>query len=236
MNTARVTLDRWQSLFRDLRCGAADPTEFERLVAAYRERHRRYHTLEHLEACLAEFDGVRALAQRPAEVELALWFHDAVCVAGRTDNEAKSADWARRVLRAAVVPDAVGARVAGCILATRHDPVPAEGDAALVVDIDHAVLGRSGEPFEAFERDVRAEYRWTSGFVYRRRRRRALKALLERPAIYTVPTFRERFETPARCCVRPGTGAGNRASSCSPRSTTRRTASLRSTRTRTTTS
>lgn len=198
MNTARVTIERWQSLFRELRCGAADPTEFERLVAAYRERHRRFHTLEHLEACLAEFDAVRALATRPAEVELALWFHDAVCVAGRTDNEAKSAAWARRVLRAAVVPEAVGQRIESYILATRDDvPAPA-GDAALVVDVDLAVLGKSGEPFEAFERDVRAEHRWTPGFVYRRRRRRALQALLARPAIYSMPAFRERFESPAR--------------------------------------
>lgn len=197
-DTARVTVDRWQSLFRELRCGAADPTEFERLVAAHRERHRRFHTLEHLEACLAEFETVRALAQRPAEAELALWFQDAVCVAGRTDNEAKSAAWARRVLRAAVVPDAVGARIESYILATRHDvPAPA-GDASLVVDVDLAVLGKSGEPFETFERGVRAEHRWTPGFVYRRRRRQALKALLARPTIYSMPAFRERFETPAR--------------------------------------
>lgn len=198
MDTARATLARWQSLFRELRCGAADSAEYARLVAAWRERHRRYHTLAHLEACLAEFDGVRALAERPAEVELALWFHDVVCVPGRSDNETKSAEWARRVLRAAVVPDAVGARIEAHILATRHDVPPPAGDTALVVDVDHAVLGTRGEPFEAFERDVRAEHRWTPGFVYRRRRRSALAALLARPSIYAMPAFRERLESPAR--------------------------------------
>lgn len=59
------------------------------------EPHRKYHTLRDLDECCEKLDEVRALAQHPAEVELALWFHDAIYDVKRRDNEKKSADWAR---------------------------------------------------------------------------------------------------------------------------------------------
>ena len=85
--------------------GAAGDGEALRaeLEAAYEEPQRHYHTLEHLGECLALFERHRTHAERPAEVELALWFHDAVYAIGRADNEARSAEWARRALHAAAV-------------------------------------------------------------------------------------------------------------------------------------
>src|SRR5690242_3690243 len=50
------------------------------LELAWYEPQRRYHGLEHLRECLALLGRWRALASRPAEVTLALWFHDAVYV------------------------------------------------------------------------------------------------------------------------------------------------------------
>jgi predicted metal-dependent HD superfamily phosphohydrolase len=200
MSDARVTRDRWDALFRDLRCGRPGPAEFERLVRAWREPHRRHHSLAHLEACLGEFDGVRGLAQRPAEAELALWFHDAVWAPRRDDNETRSAAWARRVLRAAVVPDAVGDRIERYIVATAEQadgPEP-EGDAALVVDIDRAVLGSTEDDYATYAQSLRNEYRWVPGFLYRRGRRQVLERLLARPRLYATDAFRSRLEDPAR--------------------------------------
>jgi predicted metal-dependent HD superfamily phosphohydrolase len=198
MSETRVTFERWESLFRELRCGRGERREFDRLVKAWREPHRHYHSLEHLEACLAELDAVRDLAQRPAEVELALWFHDAVYSPRAEDNEAKSAAWARTVLRAAVVPESVGQRIENHILATREHSAELAGDAALVVDVDLAVLGRAPDAYARYTQAVRAEFRWVPGFLYRRGRRQVLERLVQRPHVYATAEFRKRYETAAR--------------------------------------
>jgi predicted metal-dependent HD superfamily phosphohydrolase len=44
------------------------------------------------------------------------------------------------------------------ILATRHDVSPPAGDAALLVDVDLAILGSPVERFDEYEHQVRQEY------------------------------------------------------------------------------
>ena len=65
----------------------ADRSLCDALLARYSEPHRRYHTLQHLAECFAAFDEIADLAQHPADVELALWFHDAIYDTRRSDNE-----------------------------------------------------------------------------------------------------------------------------------------------------
>src|SRR5688572_9505583 len=72
--------------------------ECARLLRAWSSIGRRYHTTRHLEACLLELDEASSLARSAAEVEVALWFHDAIYRTHRSDNESRSADWAARFL------------------------------------------------------------------------------------------------------------------------------------------
>ena len=67
----------WVSLMAGLRFPENQET-YDELVAAYSEKHRHYHTARHISQCLKEFSEAKNLAQKPDEVELALWFHDAV--------------------------------------------------------------------------------------------------------------------------------------------------------------
>lgn len=192
-----LTFDRWRRLMASLELGPSEPT-FEALAAAYAEPQRHYHNQTHIADCLALLDEVRSAAAQPAEVELALWFHDAVYNTRAFDNETRSADWAVTVLKEAGAEDAVAARVAGHIRATEHDADPPLGDAALVVDIDLSILGRPPAAFDAFDQAIRKEYAWVPGFLYRRTRRQILEGLLDRPVLYTTPALRARFEARAR--------------------------------------
>ena len=170
----------------------------DELVACYAEPHRRYHTLQHLGECLLAIDPVVDLAEHPGEVEAALWFHDAVYDVRAHDNEARSADWAERVLLESGTPADAARRVHALVMATRHDALPASADARLVVDIDLGILAATPARFDEYELQVREEYAWVPDDVFRDRRRTLLLRLLERPSLYGTEHFRDRLERPAR--------------------------------------
>lgn len=192
-----VTLAAWRTLWREL--GApADDALFGRLVAAYSEPQRHYHTLQHLRDCLELWQEVRHFAGRPAEVELALWFHDAIYDPTRHDNEERSADWARQSVMQAGLPTGAATRVHALVMATKHDAVPVDGDARLLVDVDLAILGATAERFDAFDAQVRREYAHVPEADFRVGRGRVLRGFLQRPQIYATGLFRRRFEAQAR--------------------------------------
>ena len=222
MNTTPVSLTtadrmtaRWHALWSALML-TSPAGLLGQLLDAWREPQRHYHTLQHLTECLAFFDEVRDQTQRPADIELALWFHDAVYDVRAHDNEARSARWADEALHAAgLAPDSVR-RIHDLIMATRHGAAPAcaNPDAALLTDIDLAILGAPEARFAEYERQIRAEYAWVAPEIYAIKRRAVLLGFLEREAVYVTPILRHRFELQARRNLEQATAD---ASSMSPR-------------------
>jgi predicted metal-dependent HD superfamily phosphohydrolase len=167
------------------------------LLAAYREPQRSYHTLQHLRECVERFAACRDLAARPAEVEIALWFHDAVDDVRRHDNERRSADWARAALAGAAAD--VIARVDALVMATRHARATAgSADEELLVDIDLAILGADGARFAEYEAQIRREYAHVADAEFRARRSAVLAAFLARDPIYRTARLRAELEARAR--------------------------------------
>jgi predicted metal-dependent HD superfamily phosphohydrolase len=195
-----VSVERFERVCRELGV-AADRATYDRLVAAYGARGRHYHTVEHLAACLRELDSARSVAQFPAEVEIALWFHDAVYKTRARDNEAQSAARAATFLAAGGCAAAARERVERHIMATRHSEAKASGDTALVVNVDLSILGQPPAVYRAFEANVRREYWWVPAPVFRRERARILRQLIAGPRVYATDVFRERYEQQARCNV-----------------------------------
>jgi predicted metal-dependent HD superfamily phosphohydrolase len=167
------------------------------LCIRYTEPDRAYHNLEHVLACLEAASSVRSELASPAEVELALWYHDAIYDPRRGDNEEESARFALEQLSAALAPDAL-ASVSALILATKHASAPIGNDARFVVDIDLAILGAAPERFDAYEKAIRHEYGWVPAPIFRRKRREVLRGFLDRPRIYSTEHFRESIEAAAR--------------------------------------
>jgi len=188
----------WQRAWQGIGAVGDGLAWFEQLLACYREPHRHYHSLQHLGECLTAFDQARALARKPEEVELALWFHDAIYDVKRSDNEARSADWAREALMEAEVDAAAADRVHALIMATRHDAVPQDADAQLLVDVDLAILGATPDRFAEYEDQIRREYAFVPGWLFRHKRREILRGFLERPRLYSTPHFHDRLEARAR--------------------------------------
>jgi predicted metal-dependent HD superfamily phosphohydrolase len=199
---------RWRDLCRSAGFTAGDVDEAGRwLLDAYGVSTRAYHNLAHLAQCLAEFDAVRPHAADPVTAEMAIWFHDSVYDPNRSDNEARSAEWARSVLGFLGAMPGLVAAVQVIVLATRHaEPVPPfdspdapmVADAALVADADLAILGQPSDAFDAYERAIREEYRHVPDEGFRVARLGILTRLLGRPRIYSTLPFRARYETAAR--------------------------------------
>jgi predicted metal-dependent HD superfamily phosphohydrolase len=171
---------------------------FTELDRRYCEPGRHYHGWAHVAFCLRELRRARPVAE-PA-MELAMWFHDAVYVPGRADNEQASAEMALHWAAALGLAPELGQRAAGLILATRHEssavphPDPSE---ALLQDIDLAVLGACRDRYRRYERGIAREYAGRPAAAFREGRARLLRSFLARPVLYLTPSYR-RLERRAR--------------------------------------
>ena len=154
------------------------------LMAAWSEPHRHYHDVRHLGECLALWLRWRSDCERPGEVGVALWFHDAVYDPRAESNELNSAAWAARSLIRAGLASDVAQRVHDLVMTTRHDAPATGAQAQVLVDIDLSILGSPAERFERYDQDVRKEYSWVPGFRYRDQRTQVLQGFLDRPRLY----------------------------------------------------
>jgi len=193
-------IQQWLATWAQLSLAQSAPQTdlYREVMSRYRAPRRCYHNEQHLDECFACFRQVRAEAQHPAEIEMAIWFHDAVYDSSRQDNEERSANWALCETTRFGVSREPAERIHSLILATRHDAAPIAPDARILVDVDLAILAAEPGRFDEYEKQVRQEYSWVPGFVFRRKRRELLTRLLERPTIYSTGLFRATFEPRAR--------------------------------------
>ena len=166
--------------------------------AGWQEPHRAYHSIDNLEQGLALLAEYRHLAARPAELELAWYFHDVVYDPLRPDNEERSAERAKAALLGVGAEPALAERIAELILHTRHLANPPDPDSRLLVDIDLAILGAEPERYDAYERAIREEYGFVPAPLFRRKRHEILASFLARPRLYATAQLFARFEVQAR--------------------------------------
>jgi predicted metal-dependent HD superfamily phosphohydrolase len=189
---------RWNELLCRL-CGKVYAGKsFLEIVAAYSEPHRRYHTGDHIEACLSEFDHIRNVCESPDQVECALWLHDVVYDPRASDNEEMSALLAMEMLSESECPESAANQVRELILVTKHVQPPKSMDARLMVDIDLAILGQPSAIYDIYEKNIRAEYRWVPEESYRTGRSKILRGFLQRPSIFFTERFEEIYGSQAR--------------------------------------
>jgi predicted metal-dependent HD superfamily phosphohydrolase len=175
----------------------------KRMLAAYQEPHRAYHTLDHIAALLLLLDqhGIDPPAHDPQALRLAILYHDIVYNPRRTDNEAASADVATRDLTALGLAPVLIRRVAALVLATQHGthkPDPADTDLVLLLDLDLSVLAADPQIYDAYATAIRREYAHVPGLLYRPGRRRVLQNFLNADELYLTPRLRAAWDAPAR--------------------------------------
>ncbi|MFB7463961.1 hypothetical protein ACFCZ1_10780 [Streptomyces sp. NPDC056224] len=179
---------------------SGDPAPYaDRLLAAWAEPQRRYHTTAHLADVLARIDVLAPHAADPAAVELAAWFHDAVYRPDRSENEERSAAMAERALPELGVDADRTAEVARLVrLTVTHDPAPGDTDGEVLCDADLAVLAGAPEAYAAYAAAVRAEYGFVPDDAFRTGRAAVLRQLLALPRLFRTPYGTAHWEAPAR--------------------------------------
>lgn len=192
-----MNYQRWLDLMNSWNFPANQET-FDALVSAYSEKHRHYHNRQHIEACLKHIDRCASHMDNPRQVELALWFHDAVYNPLSANNELKSAEWAVSFLSSNGVSLEKSSDVYSLIMATVHNSPPATKDQSLLIDIDLSILGSDEKIYDVFEYAVRQEYKMVPSFLYKRKRAAVLKGFLDRCAIYNNEPFKSEWEARAR--------------------------------------
>ncbi len=197
----------WQRLWRALGAPGDGLALMDRLLDAWSEPQRRYHTLQHLVDCVARLEPQLRLARHPGEVEFALWMHDAIYDVKGTDNELKSAQWATREMESLGLPQEAIDRVCQLVMATCHDALPRTPDEQLLADVDLSILGAPPARFDDYQAQVREEYAWMPGWKFRRKRAEVLAQLLARPNLFSTRFFRETFEVQARLNLQRSLGA-----------------------------
>jgi predicted metal-dependent HD superfamily phosphohydrolase len=170
----------------------------QRLIRAWGEPHRHYHTLDHLKECLDLLDGSAWMAHRPFEIELALWFHDVIYDTHRSDNEALSSDYAGKALTEVGISAQTIASIQGMILATGAHAQARSFDAGLMLDIDLGILSASPVRFAQYEKQIRSEYDWVPWAHYREGRLAVLRSFHNRNQVYFTAAFQRERQTLAR--------------------------------------
>lgn len=180
--------------------GGPDPAPYaDNLIARWAEPQRRYHTLAHLTAVLDRVDTLAEYADDPELVRLAAWFHDAVYLPDRSENEERSARLAERALTEAGVPAAKVAEVARLVrLTVGHDPAGDDRNGQVLCDADLAILASAPSAYAAYTAEIREEYHFVPNDAFHEGRSAVLRQLLDLPQLFHTPYGSEHWEATAR--------------------------------------
>ncbi|MFD9396841.1 hypothetical protein ACFWBB_40735 [Streptomyces sp. NPDC060000] len=181
-----------------------DPAPYcDDLLARWQEPQRRYHTLTHLTEVLDRIDVLAEYTADPGVVRLAAWFHDAVYLPDRSENEERSARLAERALPEAGVSPERTAEVARLVrLTVTHDPADDDLDGQVLCDADLAILAAPPSAYAAYTAAVREEYHFVPNDAFRTGRADILRQLLNLPRLFRTPYGSERWEATARYNLR----------------------------------
>ncbi|MBL8517126.1 MAG: hypothetical protein JNM76_09160 [Betaproteobacteria bacterium] len=172
----------------------------ENARTVYDSPPRHYHTWSHVLDCLTLFGKLEF--EHPRAVMLALLFHDAIYIAGQPDNEARSADLARRHLReGSDLGEEEIERIAAYILATAHHiPQGDDPDLAKILDIDMSILGQPWQRYLIYAEGVRREYcpQAATEFRFNVGRLHFLQKLLKQDRIFHSAELHAALEDAAR--------------------------------------
>ena len=174
----------------------------EKLVDAYSEPNRHYHSMTHVYSCLNLLDGLPVSGQTKDILEFATWFHDYIYDPQSDTNELESSEFATNWLAAQNVPYANEVKEIIELTADHGNEVLTDDVQQIFHDLDMAILGATSDDYMHYARSIRKEYEHLTDKEYRTGRASFLSAVDKKEAIYKTDAFRDLFELNARENIR----------------------------------
>ncbi|MCK4103356.1 HD domain-containing protein [Acinetobacter radioresistens] len=171
----------------------------QKLMTAYQEPQRYYHTLQHIEECLDLYQPLKMCVNDPLAVELAIWFHDVVYEPKSDQNELKSAELMKQSLAPYMTIDQIS-KIYSWILATQTHELSEDDDLDLktLLDIDLAILGSKPSRFAEYEQQIQQEYAWVSEGIYHEKRKKVLSHFYQAHPLFKTEYFQDKLENQAK--------------------------------------
>ncbi|WP_430411167.1 HD domain-containing protein [Kordia sp.] len=197
--------NRLYTSWRNLLSTYTDDTLFieyhwEEIRDTYSEQKRQYHNLNHISHMLHFAENDQADLVDYDMLQFAIWYHDIVYKATKSNNELKSAKFAEKQLKCLQIDPKRIENCANLIISTKkHEILNTQNqDNAYLLDFDLAILGTTWETYEAYTQKIRKEYSMFPNFMYKKGRKKVLQHFLERPRIYYTEKYHDLWETNAR--------------------------------------
>jgi predicted metal-dependent HD superfamily phosphohydrolase len=198
-------LSLWLSTLPPEWMEGCDTRAIDRARAAHETAGRHYHTWDHVVACVERLKTFPTA--EPRIVFLALVFHDAVYVPGRSDNEQVSAALARETLSSMCAITATELDIIErMILATRdHHALSGTltADEVVILDLDLSVLGGSRDEYAHYATAIHDEYvpAAATEAQFRIGRTEFLRRMLAMPHVFLTAEGRGRWDDAARANI-----------------------------------
>ncbi len=164
----------------------------------YSSPARHYHSLTHLNHLLGELSTVRADLNNWDCILFTLFYHDVIYNPLQKNNEAASAEFAKKDLQLLSVPEALINRCISQILATKSHEPSTDMDTNYFLDADLSILGAGCEAYIQYTKQIRQEYTIYPDFLYKPGRKKVLQHFLDMDRIFKTPQFYDRLEINAR--------------------------------------
>ena len=172
-------------------------TMLERIEKEYTSSNRHYHTLNHLDNLLTELADNKEKFASWDVIVFAIAYHDVVYNTLKSNNEEKSAEFARKELTKISVPENLIIRCEQLILATKKHTY-ADFETNLFTDADLSILGATPEVYKLYSNQIRKEFSIYPDLVYNPGRRKVLKHFLDMKKIFKTNEFAIAYESKAR--------------------------------------
>lgn len=195
----QTCLNHWQQLAHKYMPQSSALHIWQIINQYHSQKHRHYHTLEHLYELLLHASSHQQHLLQPDTLQFAIWFHDIIYQPSSKNNETNSAQLAHELLHKQNINTNQLQHIQDFILATaQHQTTSTNTDLSFFLDFDLAILASSTQRYKLYTEQVRAEYHHIPLFLYRRGRKKVLQHFLQMPRIFKTDVLYNNLEQQAR--------------------------------------